>query len=446
MSAVVTVWSACRSDRAASRTMLRTLLPAVPAPLGEPEFAPEVGAEDGCDLLDLAGTGLIDLTGHRGMPPAVPGAPVFSRIRAVADLIDELRAQLAPSGSPPLDLPRVLTGRAAEMGSTRGGRVSANGSCRLLDSASGRLAINLARPGDLDLVPAIAEAGADADPWVALTEAARRLDAVALAERVQMFGVPAAALDTLPPELDPAVPFTVRVLGQPRSGPSTEHSVIADLSSMWAGPLCARVLADLGARVLKVEDPGRPDGARFGPPVFYAWLHRDPEEVAVGLRDPAGLARLHEVLDRGDVVIESSRPRALAQAGIDAQEWVGRAPGRTWVSITGYGRWSSWSNRVAFGDDAAVAGGLVGTDAAGEPVFLGDAMADPVTGLIAGLAAAASIRAGGGHLIDVPMAAAAAFVARPATGTPVAHELTLVDGAWWMRHGDNSVRVMAPVC
>jgi hypothetical protein len=111
------------------------------------------------------------------------------------------------------------------------------------------------------------------------------------------------------------------------------------------------------------------------------------------------------------VVIEASRPRALAQLGL-APDAASRRAGQVWLSITGYGRGvPDW---VAFGDDAAVAGGLVGWDS-GEPVFCADAAADPLAGVCGALAVACSMAAGGGHLIDLSMrAAAAAFAAAPA--------------------------------
>jgi crotonobetainyl-CoA:carnitine CoA-transferase CaiB-like acyl-CoA transferase len=113
---------------------------------------------------------------------------------------------------------------------------------------------------------------------------------------------------------------------------------------------------------------------------------------------------------QADVVIESSRPRALAQLGIDAPAVVAARPGTTWVSITGYGRSSP---RVAFGDDAAVAAGLVAYDREGAPVFCADAVADPITGLHAAVAALTSRARGGGHLAEVAMVDAAASTLGP---------------------------------
>jgi crotonobetainyl-CoA:carnitine CoA-transferase CaiB-like acyl-CoA transferase len=184
--------------------------------------------------------------------------------------------------------------------------------------------------------------------------------------------------------------------------------MVVDLSAMWAGPLCARLLGQAGLRVVKVESTRRLDGARRGHQGFFDWLHGGHESVALDLSSSSGLAALRQLLARADVVIESSRPRALAQLGIDAEAVVAGRPGTTWISITGYGRTGTAGQRVAFGDDAAVAAGLVAYDHDDRPVFCGDAIADPITGLHAALAALASLAAGGGHLVEVAMAAAVA--------------------------------------
>jgi crotonobetainyl-CoA:carnitine CoA-transferase CaiB-like acyl-CoA transferase len=103
-------------------------------------------------------------------------------------------------------------------------------------------------------------------------------------------------------------------------------------------------------------------------------------------------------------VVESARPRALAQLGIDAERFVAARAGRVWLSITGYGRGDAAPGRVAFGDDAAVAAGAAHAvaDDAG-PLFCADAIADPLTGLHAALAAWACWRSGGGALLDLAL-------------------------------------------
>ena len=93
---------------------------------------------------------------------------------------------------------------------------------------------------------------------------------------------------------------------------------------------------------------------------------------------------------------------------------ISHRPGQVWLSITGYGR--GVPERVAFGDDAAAAGGLVGWAAGGPspgPVFCADAIADPLTGVCGALAVALSRSAGGGELIDLPMRDVAAAFASP---------------------------------
>jgi crotonobetainyl-CoA:carnitine CoA-transferase CaiB-like acyl-CoA transferase len=213
-------------------------------------------------------------------------------------------------------------------------------------------------------------------------------------------------------------PGRVNRIAAPSAGARLAGAVVVDLSSMWAGPLCARLLGLAGADVIKVETPDRPDGARAGERRFFDWLHAGHRSVVVDFHSRAGRGVLAALLAAADVVIEASRPRALRQLGL-APELLPHRDGQVWLSITGYGRADrAAAERVAFGDDAAVAGGLVGwtgddgVDRA--PVFCADAVADPLTGLCGALAVARSIAGGGGELIDLSMrAAAACFAAAP---------------------------------
>jgi crotonobetainyl-CoA:carnitine CoA-transferase CaiB-like acyl-CoA transferase len=176
---------------------------------------------------------------------------------------------------------------------------------------------------------------------------------------------------------------------------------VVDLSSLWAGPLCSHLLQLAGARVSKVESRTRPDAAREGTPLHFARLNAGKEQRSMDLRAERG--ELLRLLDAADVVIESARPRALQQLGIDAMEYVAERPGKLWISITGYGRGDPAGQWVAFGDDAAAAAGAVRWTAEG-PEFVGDAIADPLTGLHAALAATKCLTQGVGGLLELSLA------------------------------------------
>ena len=301
----------------------------------------------------------------------------------------------------PVDLPTALFLRAQLAGRERPGRTSANGSCHLLQAADGWAAVNLARPDDLAAVPALlAQLGSPDEPG-GLRAAARRVTAAEVIEAAQLLGI-AAAVPGSAQGARPAV--HAERWGERDAARAMAEIRIVDFSALWAGPLCARLLGLAGARVLKVESTTRPDGARFGTPAFYRWLHEGHDNLVVDFVPGA----LDEIVAEADVVIEASRPRALRRLGLHAEEFLAARPGRVWVGITGYGR---ENDRIAFGDDAAVAGGLTGVDPHGDPVFLGDALADPVTGVFAAHAAARSLAAGGGELLCVSMAACAATLA-----------------------------------
>jgi crotonobetainyl-CoA:carnitine CoA-transferase CaiB-like acyl-CoA transferase len=275
------------------------------------------------------------------------------------------------------------------------------------------------------------------DPWAAVTRFASSRRSEAVADEAQALGVPAAALDAA----DDAR-LRARRLGAPATRGRT--LLVVDLSAMWAGPVVAQVLGWAGARVVKVESRSRPDGTRRGPPAFFDWLHAGHESAAWDFTTRDGAARLRALVDEADVVIEASRPRALRQLGLDAEELVATRAGRTWVSITAAGRGGAASHRVGFGDEVAVGAGLVAYDDLGHPVFCGDAIADPITGLVAALATTSAVAAGGGYLLDVPMAAAARFVAQPAAWAPAHQVVPAGPGRWAVTHGAARHEILDP--
>jgi hypothetical protein len=309
--------------------------------------------------------------------------------------------------------PVVLLGeRAAWTGWRRRGAVAVGGASHLLATADGWAAITLARDTDHEAFDALLAdtpaPGDDTDAWTRLATALPRRDGAHWVERATWLGVPCAVLGEVP-RPGPSSPAVHAVSHPGCEGRPLDGARVLDLSAMWAGPLCAHLLGLAGASVTKVETPDRPDGARLGPAGFYDTLHAGHRAVLADLDGPA----LHAAIRSADVVIEASRPRALRQAGINPEAIMASGDGpRVWVSISGYGR--GRPDRVAFGDDAAVAGGLVARDAAGRPVFCLDAVADPLTGMTAAIAAATALRAGGRWHLDLSLArVAAAFAGGP---------------------------------
>jgi hypothetical protein len=304
-----------------------------------------------------------------------------------------------------VDGPALLRERAAILGIEAQGTTSAGGTCRLMPARDGRwVALNLARRADVELLAAWMGRTWDGPVWEVVEEHLRRTDAEDAIERAQLVGVPAAWA------ADPPSPVLVErgavqpVLVEPGgAGRARSTPLVVDLSALWAGPLCARVLGEMGARVVKVELAGRPDGARAGPPEFWRRLNAAKEDVVLDLSGDDGRRALTRLLDDADVVVTAARPRAIASLGLDLDRRV-RDLGLIWVSITGYGFAGAWHDRVAFGDDAAVAGGLAvaagGRDA---PVFVGDAPADPLAGLQAAATASTCLAEAAGAFVDVSM-------------------------------------------
>ncbi len=217
--------------------------------------------------------------------------------------------------------PLALLGeRAAIAGLHRRGSTSVGGATRLLPARDGWVAVSLARPDDVALVPAWLELDEPPeDPWRAISAAVSGRPSGEVVERGRLLGLPVARLrEARPAGGAPRQPVLGRSLGAARPTPTLADTVVVELGSLWAGPLCGSLLATAGARVIKVESTDRPDGARRGPRQLFDLLNAGKQSVALDLSTPAGREGLARLLARADVVIEASRPRALEHLGVDA--------------------------------------------------------------------------------------------------------------------------------
>ncbi|MBK7949006.1 MAG: CoA transferase [Deltaproteobacteria bacterium] len=396
--------------------------------------------------LEWARSGAMALTGESEGPPGFAGGGLATAARGAGQAL----AALAPgAGFEALDAPALLGERAALFGFGRRGRGSCGGSARLVAARDGALAVNLPRDDDWRLLEAWLEAPlGDIEArrdWAAVEQAIAKREAAGLVERGREIGL-AVALAV--PACDaPPRPFRLEHATRsaaPERGASSRNlrrPRVLDLSTLWAGPLAGALLAQAGFDVLKLESASRPDGAREGVPAFFDLLHAGKRGGTLDLaarRDREVFIRL---LDAADVVLESARPRALAQLGFDASAWVGARPGRLWASITGYGRDHEW---IAFGDDAAVAAGLAFDPEGDRLRFCADAVADPLTGLYAAVAIAGLQSEGRGGLLSLALAEVAAHAAGAGGGAELVLPRRLREGAWTVLDGDGAETVAPP--
>jgi formyl-CoA transferase/CoA:oxalate CoA-transferase len=191
---------------------------------------------------------------------------------------------------------------------------------------------------------------------------------------------------------------------------------VLDLSRVLAGPYCTMQLADLGARVIKIEQPGRGDDTRaWGPPfvsgesAYFLSVNRNKESLALDLKHSAARPVVDGLLARADVLVENFRPGAMERLGLGYDAVAARHPRLIYCSISGFGQ--SGPRSVEPGYDAmmqAEAGLMSITGAADGPPFrVGVAVGDIATGMFAvqGILAAlvARGRTGRGQRVDIGM-------------------------------------------
>lgn len=196
----------------------------------------------------------------------------------------------------------------------------------------------------------------------------------------------------------PAVPSEGAVPGSQRP---LEGVLVADFSRVLAGPLCTMTLADLGARVIKVERPGAGDDTRsWGPPwsatgaTYFESVNRNKESVCLDLADPEDQVLARELALRADVLVENFKPGGLERLGLGYAELSTENPGLVYASISGFG---SSGGRDIPGYDFIVqaVGGLMSItgEADGSPYKAGVALVDVLTAKDATIAVLAALRA-----------------------------------------------------
>src|SRR5437899_1359715 len=191
---------------------------------------------------------------------------------------------------------------------------------------------------------------------------------------------------------------------------------VVDLTRVLSGPYCSMLLADMGARVIKIEQPGKGDDTRaWGPPflngesAYFLCVNRNKESLTLDFKHPEGRAIVDRLLDRADVMVENFRPGTLARLGLDYASLAPSYPRLIYASVSGFGQTGPRRNEAGYDAVMQGEGGLMSITGAadGPPFRLGVAIADIVSGMFAAqgitLALFARERTGRGQQVDIGM-------------------------------------------
>ena len=192
-------------------------------------------------------------------------------------------------------------------------------------------------------------------------------------------------------------------------------TLVLDLTRVLAGPYCTMVLADLGARIIKVEAPGRGDDARHigpfveGKSAYFMSLNRGKESIALDLKDDADRGIFEKLLARADVLVENFRPGAMGRMGLGWKDLHARFPTLVYASTSGFGQTGPESRRPAYDIVVQAMGGIMSLTGQpdGPPTRVGTSLGDITAGLFTAIGIQAALLArsadGQGRQVDVAM-------------------------------------------
>jgi len=191
---------------------------------------------------------------------------------------------------------------------------------------------------------------------------------------------------------------------------------VLDFTRVLSGPYCTMQLADMGARVIKIEHPGKGDDTRaWGPPfvngesAYFLSINRNKESLTLDLKSPSARRVLDGLLATADVVVENFRPGTMRRLGLGYEQLAERFPRLIYCSISGFGQSGPRTKEAGYDAVVQAEGGLMSITGAsdGQPFRLGVAISDIVSGMFAtqGIAFAliARARSGTGQLVDIGM-------------------------------------------
>jgi crotonobetainyl-CoA:carnitine CoA-transferase CaiB-like acyl-CoA transferase len=193
--------------------------------------------------------------------------------------------------------------------------------------------------------------------------------------------------------------------------------LVLDLSRVLAGPFGTQFLGDLGARVIKIEQPGQGDETRsWGPPftasgqsAYFLCANRNKESLTLNLKTAEGRELLRDLAGRADVLVENFKQGTMEALGLGYERLRATNPQLIYCAITGYGQDGPYAERPGYDTVIQAQGGLMSVTgpADGEPHKVGVAVVDLMAGLYAATSILAALhhraRGGGGQLIDIAL-------------------------------------------
>jgi CoA:oxalate CoA-transferase len=190
---------------------------------------------------------------------------------------------------------------------------------------------------------------------------------------------------------------------------------ILDLSRVLAGPYCTTLLWELGAEVLKIEQPGHGDDTRAFPPfqngesVYFASINRGKRSLALDLKAEADRKTFEALLARADVLVENFRPGTMGRLGYDYDSLKGKHPSLIYAAVSGFGATGPYRDLPAYDLVVQALGGMISINGpeGGPGLRLGISLGDLAAGAFAALAVSAALYerrlSGKGRFIDIAM-------------------------------------------
>jgi crotonobetainyl-CoA:carnitine CoA-transferase CaiB-like acyl-CoA transferase len=233
----------------------------------------------------------------------------------------------------------------------------------------------------------------------------------------------------------PRPPFLVTPSPAPRVGPRPVAAgalplsgvTVVDLTAFWAGPACTHQLATLGADVIKIESPTRPDGMRFATvrsPTEPDWMEYGPtfhgtnpgkRSVTIDFSKPEGREVVLRLVERADVVVENFTPRVLGNVGLEYDDLVARRADVILLRMPAFGLDGPWRDRPGFAQTTEQVSGIAWMTGEADGEALVRSTIDPIAGIHGAFAVLAALaqrdRSGEGQQIEMPMAEVAMNVA-----------------------------------